>query len=320
MHVNKGKPIVNIKTDYVRIPKKERAPSPTPDSPDSKDQERTELVRVHSPGLHSVQVRSNGSQACLAVPQKSSLLAGMVSDPAETIQQLQALVLAERGGSRINNNIKRFYTISTNTVANGTLTHILLNGISAGTSSNDRTSDVISQFRVSLNIVFQRSSGVSAPSTADPIVRWFLWRDKVPATPGTATATLSTGANPPSSNTDMYNRLGQAGLGFNSVAVRNPDTENRYHVYGAGHFKVQTKPSYLVATTPTVQRPPDHKELHQMSFDLRKVETTFADESTANPMLNAIFFSFFSDADYTSLNVTDVLNISSDLTFRDRQL
>lgn len=277
-----------------------------------------QLVRTNPVG-------KDGKQS-VGVSKVHPWLARLAGDPsgdtAAALAALQQQVLLERSrrGPQTSNS-KRYFTISTTTIGNGTFQHIALSGISVGTKTSDRTDDIIvgQTLQLQLNLLRIYTTNAAADVTYSPTIRWVLWRDKVPATVGTATATLGTSTNPPASNVEMYSRLGQSSVNYNSVAVRSPDTFDRYHVYKTGHIKMNHHTSAITptATVGTALPYSEHMHIHQ---DLHDVELTFQSESATAPMINALYFSFFSDMDYTSHNFSDTLYLTSDLAFRDKQL
>lgn len=328
---------MDVISDYVRVPSAKISDEKTVLPP--KDNSRTDPVVSGVPqertstsvsGVCSVPSRQGlGLERAL---QQVSRLVGRTplrsgassqdnpSDAKQALEQLQALVLKERSRTSLNNS-KRFYTVGIQTPIQHVFFHLPLSRIALGSTSANRTGDVVSCRTLTLQLKWIRTPGSGAINTLGqpPVLRWVLWRDKVPATPGTPTATLGTSANPPNSNTDMYSRLAQAAVSYNSVAIRPADTFDRYHIYRTGirtfnHDEVYYDESGSHAAMPTRVW---HEVIHQ---ELHDVEITFASDSTSNAMLNDLYFSGFTDVDITAFNYTLSLQYSSDLTFRDKQL
>lgn len=112
----------------------------------------------------------------------------------------------------------------------------------------------------------------------------------------------------------MFVRLAQASINYNTVAIRSSDTLDRYHIYKSmklamNHHASLATPSALPFS-------------HHFTWEipLHDVEIQFASDSATSPMINALYFSFFSDYDYTSAAFADTVYMTSDLCFRDKQL
>lgn len=267
-------------------------------------------------------VRSQPQALCrqgMGVPKVHPILAQLgVPDAKQALSDLQALLIQERSGRKsLLNNAKRFYGTARITVGNGVFQHQSLARIAAGATSANRNDDVVSGLSVTVHANFVRTYTATPNATHPPRIRWVLWRDKVPATPGTATATLSTGTNPPSSSTDMYTRLTETDVKFNMLAVRPSDTFDRYHVYETGILDMSVE-KLVFGGINTVAYP--FSRLKIINHDLHNVEITFASDTVTTPMLNDIYFSIFSDFDYTGSAMVDTLWLTWDLAFRDKQL
>jgi len=257
---------------------------------------------------------------CMVSSQIHSGLARMVVDPQAALTDLQTLILAERtGGHKTTNDYKHYYTVtSSSTVGNGTVTNLAVTNVSAGTASNNRTSDVLEGKSLTVTYSIARTySGDVTTGARPPTIRVYIWRDKVPATPGTATATLGTDANPPASNVIMWSRLGQSSVAFNLNAITNPDTESRYHIY---HTEQHHMPHRDVVENGGTTIEPSAYVIHRRHhFDLNKVEISYVSNASADPIINPIYISFFSDFDYTGVNFTDVYSGVADFKFVDKQ-
>lgn len=258
----------------------------------------------------------------LGVSQVCPRLAGMVSDPTapptdDLLWELQTLVLAERTGGKNINDFKHYYVVATGqTVPNGTVTNNALTNVSSGAASNNRASDVLKGKTLTLTFsLWRQYTGDVDTQAVPPTIRFYVWRDKVPATPGTATATLATDANPPASNVIMWSRVGSSSILFNSCAILNPDTVHRYHIYKTEQREFGHKDTIYNGTTVEGNA---YKVHHRWHFDLNDVEVSYTGTASSDPMINPIYFSYFSDFDYTSVNFTDTIKFVSDFKFEDK--
>jgi len=256
----------------------------------------------------------------LELPQIHSGLARMVVDPQAALADLQSLILAERtSGHKTSNDYKHYYTVVTgSTVANGTVTNHALTNVSAGTASNNRTSDVLESKSLTISFSIARTyTGDVTTGVRPPTIRVYIWRDKVPATPGTATATLGTDANPPASNVILWSRVGSSSIATNLNAIINPDTEPRYHIYHTEQFHMPHRD--VVENGGTTIEPAGYVHHKRYEFNLNKVEISFTSAASSDPIINPIYLSYFSDFDYTSVNFTDVVTFISDYKYVDKQ-
>lgn len=286
---------------------------------DQSRSEETRKERKESSGTDSVE-KDRGKS--LGVSQVCPRLAGMVSDPTappadDLLRELQTLVLAERAGSKNINDYKHYYVVATSqAVANGTVTNNALTNVSSGSASNNRASDVLKGKSLTINFTLVRTyTGDVDTQAPPPMIRFYLWRDKVPATPGTATATLATDANPPASNVIMWSRVGSSSITFNSNAIINPDTVHRYHIYKTEQREYGHKDAVF---TGTIVEGNAYKVHYRWEFNLNDVEISYTGTASSDPMINPIYFSHFSDFDYTSVNFTDVVKFVSDFKFEDK--
>lgn len=258
----------------------------------------------------------------LVTTQVCPRLAGLVGDPTappadDLLRELQTLVLAERTGGKNLNDYKHYYVVQGGqAVANGTVTNTALTNVSSGSASNNRASDVLKGKTLTLNFTIVRAySGDVNTQLRPPMVRFYVWRDKVPATPGTATATLATDANPPSSNVIMWSRLGQSSITFNSNVILSPDTLHRYHIYRTEQMELAHNDAVF---TGTIVEGDAYCRHHRWEFNLNDLEISYTGTASSDPMINPIYFSFFSDFDYTGVNFTDTIQWVSDFKFEDK--
>lgn len=256
----------------------------------------------------------------LAIPKFTRCLSSKQFDETEAI--LRSELLKSRFHSRqseIDEN-KRYYSFNGAALITTTETTLALTRIALGTGTNQRLTGAVKLKR--LGVKFNVYRYADEPGTVNtfgmPIITVVIWRVKVPSTPGTAPTIIGTGANPETSQTLMFSRLGQtAAVVPNSCAVRNPLTADLYHIYKIHHFRI-AEPNFQYSTVATGLGLPAPDTKHfDWEIDLHDVQQDYG--TTTSPQTNDIYMTHYSDMDYTNLGYVDNIQMTSYVTFRDVQ-
>lgn len=260
-------------------------------------------------------------------PQIHTILASLVNPPetGPTPEQIlrQELLKLRSGFSSTEKSAERkhVYNQATGAITNGTETTYILARVLTGSASSQRLTNTIKIRKGTLRFTIVRTaSGVGTAVAPMPILTYVIWRDKIPATVGTAPTILGTDANPPASTSLMLSRLGSASLRYNSLAVFNPITAPEYHIYEVKHHELNDDSNFTYTTPATALGIPAPKTWHfRINLDFNGVVQNYAAAASAAPDVNDIYFSFFTDIDYTNLTFTDTIFFTSDVEFEDMQ-
>lgn len=245
---------------------------------------------------------------------------GLLQPADEAI--IRRLLLQQRsaGSTEVSAERKHWYNIGGFSLAS-TENTIPLARIPGGTASNTRTTNTIGLIKCKVRITIERlptTTGTTAART--PGIRWVIWRDKVPATVGTAPTLWGTDSNPPSSTSLMFSRLGSAAVVDNQIAVFNPITAMDYHVYAAGHEILNDKSTFDFTTPATafgIAAP--QKWQHEHMIDFHGVNQNYATYAATASDINDVYITYIADIDYTNLGYSDNLAYITDCEFEDLQ-
>lgn len=265
-----------------------------------------------------------GSQVCLGpqgVQKVYTGLASLVNSPQDAEDLIRKELLLARSRSpqwQERDDTKRFYFVGGATLVQTETTHPVAR-IIGGTNLDQRTTNTVGLKRLKIKFTIQRQP--SAPSTAaarTPIFTYVVWRDKVPATPGTAPTVIGTDSIPPTSTSLVFSRLGVAVGVYNSLFVRNPVTDLEYHIYKVGHIELNDKATYDYTTPATAFGiPAPQRWLEHIDVDLHNVEQIYGTYGATAPDVNDIYFTYWVDLESTNQGFNDVLNMSSEVEFED---
>lgn len=273
-------------------------------------------------GVVSTAAASSAHKAKL-LQARASLAAklGLVG-PADEAVVRRMLLLQRSFGSSAEKSAERkhYYTVGGFALASAETT-LPLSRIIGGTASNTRTTNTVRLHRCNFRMsIFRQPTGTSSVAAGTPILRWVIWRDKIPATPGTAPTLWGTDANPPASTTLMFSRLGSANVVHNQTAVFNPVTALDYHVYETGHMDLNDKATYDFVTPATAfGLPAPQKWFFHKEFSLHNVVQNYASYTATAADVNDVYITFITDFDYSNQGYGDNTSYSSDLEFEDMQ-
>lgn len=272
-------------------------------------------------------VRSECKALCkesVGVPKVHTLLAGLGLDPASAEQLLRQELLRERNSfsGRIGTDAKRFYTATSYAAAAAaTETTTALCRPVGGTALDSRTDNVIKLHKLVIHWNIERLWGAAPTAVVRyPIHRFVVWRDKIPSTPGTAPTVFATDADPPVNTTCIYTRLGvAAGAGFDSIAQRNPNTLDEYHVYYDEKHMVRPNAPGFDANDGKYHT--QSGRLHgKIIIDLHKVQQQYASYTATEPLINDLYITTIPDQVTTNMGFADYVNFTSEVTFDDVQV
>lgn len=256
-------------------------------------------------------------------PKVSAIATAIGIDPSADAAIMRQLLLAQRNfrsEADESADYKHVYGLAQFALST-TETTVPLCRVIGGTTTSTRTTNTISLSRCHLRTAIKRTpTGTGSVAANQPIYRYVIWRDKVPATPGSAPTILGTDANPPASTTLMFSRLGSADPEYNSIAVFNPITAPEYHIYESGTMELNDKATYDFVTPASAHGLPAPqkwvKDHHINLFDVRQNYATYA--ATA-PDINDIYFTCWVDMAYTNQGYQDYLTYTFDVEFEDQQ-
>lgn len=267
--------------------------------------------------------RKTYGQVGMEAPKVNPLLASLVNpDPIQTQAILRKELLLARSfkGSQIHSaESKHYYGIDTQTILSTEIS-IPICRVVGGTASNTRTTNTIRLKGTKLRFLCRRTPTATGSAAAlVPTLTFVIWRDKIPATVGSIPTILGTDANPPASTTLMLSRLGQAGVVYNSVAVRNPITDLDYHIYEVHHKDLVPENYDFVTPASAFGLPAPQVWKFDFHLDLHRVVQTYASYTATDPDVNAVYCTFYSNLDYTGQGYTDILSWTVDTEFEDVQ-
>lgn len=277
-------------------------------------------VRMETPKVDS-------RVAWLACPKPNTSTAAIAAavgiDPAADAAIMRQLLLQQRNlgfSAEEAAEYKHIYTLAQVALAT-TETTVALCRVTGGTTTSTRTTNTISVYDTHIRFTIKRAvTGSGTTGANSPIFRYVIWRDKVPATPGSAPTILGTDSNPPSSTTLMFSRLGSADPEYNSIAVFNPITAPEYHIYESGHMELNDKATYDYTTPATAYGlPAPQKWIKEHRIDFHRVQQNYATYAATAPDINDIYFTFWVDLSYTNQGYQDYITYTVDTVFADEQ-
>lgn len=267
-------------------------------------------------------VSARPGQKPLGASKVHPVLAQLGVDPAEAAELLRQELIAARSGGRHEGSLadwKHFYVVATNTAFTAAEQSFALAAIAGGTGVSSRTGATIALRRLRLNIRLERQiTGASTVATRDPTYYFVLWRDKIPTTPGTAPTLHGTDTNPPSSGTLMLSQLGSAAAENVDTMVRNPITEDAYHIYAIHRLKFNTEQGYTYTGT-SLGLPAPMVKHHSMEHDMNSVQLKFSSYAGSASDINNVWLTIFTDLQSSSMGYQDYFAFSTDMEFHDVQ-
>lgn len=250
--------------------------------------------------------------------QKVNTILSLAGDPSEAQSILRKELLLERSfGSKAMGTAedKHYYATARITITPAEQT-IPLCRVTGGTATNTRTTNAIAVKGFKFRYILRRI-GATGSTTAprEPTLTLVFWRDKIPATVGTAPTIIGTDANPPASTTLMFSRLGSADERTNAVAIRNPVTALDYHIYEVRHHQTNPADMLVNSTSSVTSGPISHR--HECVIDTHRVSQIYATYAATAPDVNDLYMTIYSDIDYTNIGYLDELEYSIDTEFED---
>lgn len=287
---------------------------------DTSDDEKARLDTV---------VRSNNPtsrQKAVVKSAQDSVLPQMALTDAE-LEQFLLREIAARSGGRHEGTLaesKHLYgAAGALFTASGTEVASASSAVAGGTTVSTRLTNTICLRRLRIKLLLTRSyTGAGNTIGAQmPMVHMVIFRDKTPATPGTAPTVHGTDAAPPASISLLFSRLG-ANQGFDTdrTMILNPITEDLYHIYTYKKFGWSYEGTNLSGTAPAQEWDhPSKCQIHEENLDLNEVKQIYAG-SAATPVTNAIYVVIWSDyVDDNALGFQQGWRLVSDCEFHDVQ-
>lgn len=312
----------------------------TSSRPDAKTQGKYEKTGTQSKGGGTLgtDISKESGTLSMGPPKVHTKLARLASQTTDTTKDLLAicglakqgneeadirrLLLKQRslGSTEKSAERKHFYAISGFGLAPAETT-IPICRVVNGTSSDQRLTNTIGVKHVTARFVIQRlPTGPSTVAAANPVLRYIFWRDKIPATPGTAPTILATDTLPPTSATCIFSRLGNSNVIHNSTAVFNPVTAMDYHIYEVRTVPLNDKSTYDYTTPATAFGLAAPQKWHiEHKINLNNVRQNYATPAATAPDVNDLYFTAFVDMDYSTQGYQDYLDYTFDTEFEDLQ-
>lgn len=151
-----------------------------------------------------------------------------------------------------------------------------------------------------------------------------IYRDKIPATPGTQRNVYSTGAGTtyPTSTTSLFDCQGRAPTINNwgySLAVRNPNTIGECEIYAHERFGMEDNADaqFAADNSPSVLLPMSRTKIRTFEIPIRRY-VQYADPASGNVNLNSLAMDLRWDITYTSTQSYELLfGVQAEVLFRD---
>lgn len=199
--------------------------------------------------------------------------------------------------------------------------YMLNDSIDNGEGISQRAGENIwcSALQVRLRL-FRTVLAPSANINYQPLFCVCIYREKLPATPGTPTySTHATGQNPPTENKTIYTRLGDTSVASNFLSFRNPINEPFVHVYRREYLRLNDYAApmdgiapYAVDNSPAV---PTTKE-YVWDIPLNFI-SQFTSTASSTPYTNNLYFSISVDRDVTNAQNGYFFDLASLVVFHD---
>jgi hypothetical protein len=271
-------------------------------------------------------VRQNVERACLQSMGEQKvhpLLAQLGFDSAEISTLLRDELLSSFSGGRHEGSLadwKHFYSpVAANPITTTEFSFSLCN-VAGGTAVNTRTTNTIALRKCRLRLYFNRViTGAATAAARDPNITVCVFRDKIPTAPGTCPTVRGTDSNPPSSATLLFSSLGVSTPAGIAMPVRNPITEDAYHIYEIRRIKFPTSQSWTYTGTVLGNSGP-HSMIHDIDLDLNYVTQNYATYAASVSDINNLWCVIWADVDYTNYGFQDSVAATVDTEFEDKQL
>lgn len=313
---------MNVKPTLLSKGMPRAAPAPVAqDADDEQDYEIYASEEVDEKGKSLV--RSDDSRArtvCVAESQVHPLLAQLGFTATEISAILRSELLKERSGGRHEGDLadwKHYYLAAGNNSLSTTELSYPLTTIAGGTGVNQRLTNTIAIRKGRIKIHLRRNLTAAPTAQAtDPTITIVIFRDKIPTTPGTMPVVHGTDANPPASATLLLSQLGSTNAAAIATAVRNPITEDAYHIYRI--LKVQLERNWTYISTNLAQ-PSVESRIIEVDIDFNMVQQKYATYAATAADINNLWLCAYANVDYTNYGFTDTIAVTSDIEFCDIQ-
>lgn len=255
----------------------------------------------------------------------STLLGGSADqkdDPQALSLQIRDELLALKSAGRHEGSLAdwkhNYRTINATTISTTEAPYSLA-AIAGGTTVSTRTGATISLRKLRIKFKHERTlNGTPTNQTRQPSLFVVIFRDKIPTTPGSIPVIHGTDSLPPSSGTLIFSQLGQATADAVSMMVRNPITEDAYHIYDVKRLSMKM-PAYGAFSAGTLGQPAPQVEVHHWDIDLNEVQQKYSSYAATDPDINNICLVVFSDQALTGMGFTEQFSFVSDVEFHDVQ-
>lgn len=262
-------------------------------------------------------------QQSVGIPKVHPLLAQLGFDSSEITALLRDELIAARSGGRHEGDLAdwkhQYRTINATTGTTAEAPYSLA-AIAGGTTVSTRTGATIALRKLRIHFRHERTlNGTPTNVTRAPSLFVVVFRDKIPTTPGSVPVIHGTDSLPPSSGTLMLSQLGQNTVDAVSLMVRNPITEDAYHVYAIHRLHLPTAAGYGNFSAGTLGQCAPQVQVHHWDIDLGGVQQKYSSYAATDPDINNIAMVVFSDQAYTGMGFTETFAFVSDVEFHDVQ-
>lgn len=301
----------SVQEDYVQV-----SPSDDEKKEGVQEEGRETLVRHIPQGRGLMGMGSQESYPLLA------FMGSQESELKQIDEELRRELLKTRSQGRHEGTLadwKHAYNQLSSTLSQSEASNTLAT-ITTGTEINQRATNQVRLRKSRISGSIHRVQTGTPSVYLDPLgVHIVVWRDKVPATPGTAQVIHGTDTNPPTSGTLIYSRLGVAAGIADRNMVRNPITEDSYHIYKEHLIIIPVPDNASFSTTPAtaIYPPTDHG--FEFEIDLNELSQIYPSAGSSTSDINNLWITFWVDTFSSSYAQTLQYNYTIDTEFEDDQ-
>lgn len=266
-------------------------------------------------------------KVCVEAPRMEEIYSRVacMADPKEQELYIRQQLLLSRSypGEIESLQCKRYYASINNQQLSTTEQSLHLCIPGSGSALNQRLTNVVKAKKCVIRFALYRvgASTGTVIATPTPILSVIVWRNKIPAAPGTIPSIFALDANPPVSATAMFSGLGIGSGGpTKPLFVRNPVTLLDYHLYHRRDFTLNDEATFDYVTPATgLGIPAPRAWHHQIDVDFHKADVIFSASGSNAPEINDLCVTFVANTDYTNYGFTDQLYVTTDTEFEDVQ-
>lgn len=267
------------------------------------------------------------SKELLEKPSLYPILAKMgVKDTNQISAEIRNELLKLRSSGRHEGSLadwKHYYTTTGPTNFSSTnQIDFPLARIVGGTAVNTRTGATVSLRKCRIKVYIKRIPVSISSTLADtpPVLQMVYWRDKIPTTPGTVPVLWATDTNPPSSTVNMFVSLGNSASTAAALALRNPITEDAYHIYKVHEHILQMDEGYNISSSGGFGNAPPKVWIFEHTVDFHDVQQKYSSYATAQSDINDPYLTMRITNYSATSSFIDQYTVVTDTEFEDVQL